>query len=106
MKFIRRNFEIFKKDCQACLQQCIQPDLHASLCSDWPLQVNEFSLYRDDGEDLVVVLVVELHQRRVVEDGEKVGLDCVRVGGLAKDLQEGWVRDKEEPKTRNRILAL
>ena len=67
--------------------------------------MNELSLYRDDGEDLVVVLVVELHQRRVVEDGEKVGLDCVRVGGLAKDLQESWVRDKEEPKTRNRILA-
>ena len=90
---------------KACLQQCIEPDLYTSLCSDWPLQVNQLSLHRDDGEDLVVVLVVELHQRRVVKDGEKVGLDCVRVGGLAKDLQEGRVRDKEEPKTRNRILA-
>ena len=89
----------------ACLQQCIQPDLNASLCPDRPLQVDELTLHRDDGEDLVVVLVVELHQRRVVEDGEKVGLDCVRVGGLAKDLQEGRVRDKEEPKTRNLILA-
>ena len=59
--------------------------------------MNELSLHRDDGEDLVVVLVVELHQCRVVEDGEKVGLDGVRVGGLAKDLQEGRVRDKEEP---------
>ena len=67
--------------------------------------MNELSFHRDDGEDLVVVLVVELHQRRVVEDGEKVGLDCVRVRGLAKNLQEGRVRDKEESETRNFILA-
>ena len=66
--------------------------------------MNELSLHRDDGEDLVVVLVVELHQRRVVEDGEKVGLDCVRVRSLTKDLQEGRIRDKEEPGNKYLVL--
>ena len=71
--------------------------------------MDELAFHRDDGEDLVVVLVVELHQGGVVEDGEEVRLDCVRVGGLAKDLQEGRVRDKEEPEQcmkRKSILVL
>ena len=59
--------------------------------------MDELALHRDDGEDLVVVLVVELHQGGVVEDGEEVRLDCVRVRGLPEDLQEGGVGDKEEP---------
>ena len=64
---------------------------------DRSLQGHHLTLGRDQREDLVVVLVVELHQGGVVEDGEEMRLDCVRVGGLPEDLQEGGVGDKEEP---------
>ena len=45
----------------------------------------------------VIFLFVDSHQCGVVEDGEQVRLDRVRVGRLAKDLQEGWVGHEEEP---------
>ena len=45
----------------------------------------------------VIIMVVDSHQCGVVEDGEQVRLDRVRVRRLAKDLQEGWVGHKEEP---------
>ena len=48
------------------LQKCIEPDLDTALSPDRPLQVDELTLHGDDGEDLVVVLVVELHLVRDV----------------------------------------
>ena len=44
----------------------------------------------------VIFLFADSHQCGVVEDGEQVRLDRVRVGRLAKDLQEGWVGHEEE----------
>ena len=43
------------------------------------------------------VIILDSHQCGVVEDGEQVRLDRVRVRRLAKDLQEGWVGHEEEP---------
>ena len=43
------------------------------------------------------VIILNSHQCGVVEDGEQVRLDRVRVGRLAKDFQEGWVGHEEEP---------
>ena len=43
------------------------------------------------------VIILDSHQCGVVEDGEQVRLDRVRVGRLAKDLQEGWVGHEKEP---------
>lgn len=40
----------------------------------------------------------------VVEDVEEVGLDGVRVRGLAQDLQQGRVRDKEETRKQQTLL--
>ncbi len=33
----------------------------------------------------------------VVKDTEQVGLNGMRIRGLAQDLQEGWIRHKEKP---------
>lgn len=40
----------------------------------------------------------------VVEDVKKVGLDGVGVGGLAQNLQQGRVRDKEETRKQQTLL--
>lgn len=40
----------------------------------------------------------------VVEDVEEVGLDGVGVRGLAQDLQQGRVRDKEETRKQQTLL--
>lgn len=40
----------------------------------------------------------------VVKDVEQVGLDGVGVRGLAKDLKQGGVRDKEEPRKQQSLL--
>ena len=40
---------------------------------------------------------MELDVGRVVEDGQEMGLDGVRVRGLAQDLEQGRVGHKEEP---------
>lgn len=40
----------------------------------------------------------------VVKDVEKVGLDGVRVRGLAQDLQQGRVRDEEETRKQQTLL--
>lgn len=40
----------------------------------------------------------------VVEDIKKVGLDGVGVGGLAQNLQQGRVRDKEETRKQQTLL--
>ena len=40
----------------------------------------------------------------VVKDIEEVGLDGVGVGGLAQDLQQGRVRDEEEPRKQQTLL--
>jgi hypothetical protein len=44
-----------------------------------------------------VYLFVEFDVGRVVEDGQEVSLDGVRVGGLTQDFKQGRVRYKEEP---------
>ena len=54
----------------------------------------------DDGQDLVVLEVVELDAGRVVEDGQQVRLDGVRVGRLTEDLQQRRVRHEEEARER------
>ena len=54
----------------------------------------------DDGQDLVVLAVVKVDAGRVVEDGQQVGLDGVRVGRLAEDLQQRRVRHEEEARER------
>ena len=41
-------------------------------------------------------LLMKLDRFDVVEDVEKVGLDSVGVGGLAQDLEQSRVGDKEE----------
>ena len=45
----------------------------------------------------LIIVDVDSHQCGVVEDGEQVRLDRVRVRRLTKDLQEGWVGHEEEP---------
>lgn len=40
----------------------------------------------------------------VVKDVQQVGLDGVGVRGLAKDLQQGGVRDKKEPRKQQSLL--
>lgn len=40
----------------------------------------------------------------VVKDVEQMGLDGVGVRCLAKDLQQGCVRDKEEPRKQQSLL--
>lgn len=40
----------------------------------------------------------------VVKDIKKVGLDGVRVRGLAQDLQKGRVRHKEETRKQQTLL--
>ena len=42
-------------------------------------------------------LLVELDVGGVVEDGQEVSLDGVRVGGLTQDLEQGRVRHEKEP---------
>lgn len=49
-------------------------------------------------------LVVKADSFDVVKDVEQVGLDCVGVRGLAKDLKQGCVRDKEEPRKQEPLL--
>ena len=39
---------------------------------------------------------MELDVCSVLKDGEQVGLDRVRVGGLAENFQKGGIRDEEE----------
>ena len=51
------------------VEQRVEPRLNTALRPDRPLQQNHFFLTAHNREDFVVVLVVELHQRRVVEDG-------------------------------------
>ena len=58
----------------------------------------------DDGQDLVVLEVVELDAGRVVEDGQQVRLDGVRVGRLTEDLQQRRVRHEEEARERQPLL--
>ena len=52
---------------------------------------------------MAIHLIVGSHQCSVVEDGEQVRLDRVRVGRLAKDLQEGWVGHEEEPDGQDEV---
>lgn len=40
----------------------------------------------------------------IVKDIEKVGLDGVGVRGLAQDLQQGRIRDKEETRKQQTLL--
>lgn len=40
----------------------------------------------------------------VVKDIEEVGLDGVGVGGLTQDLQQGCIRDEEEPRKQQPFL--
>lgn len=49
-------------------------------------------------------LVMESDTFDVVEDVEEVGLDGVGVRGLAQDLQQGRVRDKEETRKQQTLL--
>ena len=49
------------------------------------------------------VIFLDSHQCGVVEDGEQVRLDRVRVGRLAKDLQEGWVGHEKEPDGQDEV---
>ena len=49
-------------------------------------------------------LVMEAHTFDVVKDVEEVGLDGVRVGGLAQDLQERGVRHEEETREQEALL--
>ena len=58
--------------------------------------VNGFSFRGDDGQDDLVLFLVEADVLGVVEDAEKVGLDGVRVAGLTQNLQQRRVRHKEE----------
>ena len=52
--------------------------------TDWPIFLKRANLF------------VELDVCSVLKDGKQVGLDRVRVGGLAENFQEGGIRDEEE----------
>lgn len=47
---------------------------------------------------------MKLDRFDVVKDIEKVGLDGVGVRGLAQDLQQGGVRDKEKTRKEQTLL--
>ena len=47
--------------------------------------------------DPVIILLMKIDRLNVVKDTEEVSLDSVGVRSLSQDLQEGRVRDKEEP---------
>ena len=48
--------------------------------------------------DAIVFLLMKCHCLRIVKDTEEVSLDGVRIRGLSKNLQEGRIRNKEEPR--------
>jgi hypothetical protein len=54
--------------------------------------------------DSVIVLLVKIDCLDVVKDAEEVSLDSVRIRSLPQNLQEGGVRDKEEPREDQPLL--
>lgn len=52
----------------------------------------------------IIHLFMKLDTLDIVKDIEKVGLDGVGVGGLAQDLQQGRIRDKEETRKQQTLL--
>ena len=53
--------------------------------------VDGFALRGVDGENQFILLLVELDGLDVIEDAEQMGLDGVRVRGLAQNFQQSWV---------------
>lgn len=49
-------------------------------------------------------LIMKADSFDVVKDVKQVGLDGVRVRGLAEDLQQGCVRDKKEARKQQPLL--
>lgn len=49
-------------------------------------------------------LIMKADSFDVVKDVEQMSLDGVRVRGLAKDLQQGCVRDKKEPRKQQPLF--
>ena len=47
---------------------------------------------------------MELDHLGVIKDAQQMGLDGVRVGRLAENLQEGRVRDEEETREQKTFL--
>lgn len=52
----------------------------------------------------IIHLFMKLDTLDIVKDIEKVGLDGVGVRGLAQDLQQGRIRDKEETRKQQTLL--
>ena len=66
--------------------------------------INGFSLGWRHGEDDLVLFLVEFDRLDVVEYGEKVRLDGVRVRCLPQDLQQRRVRHEEKPREQQPLL--
>ena len=47
--------------------------------------------------DPIIILLVKIDRLNVIKDTEEVSLDGVGIRGLPQNLQEGRIRDKEEP---------
>ena len=103
---LQQNFDSFnasqasrkKNSCLTANVTCSEHTLHGHELSPThkTTHINGFSFRGDDGQDNLVLLLVEADVLGVVEDTEKVGLDGVRVAGLTQNLQQRRVRHKEE----------
>ena len=58
--------------------------------------INLLSFRADNGQNLIISLLMKLDRLGVVKDAQQMRLDGMRITSLAKDLKKGGVGDEEE----------